>query len=88
MVSGCLGSPSPKLGLRVLPRYAGLPIRWSDEAIDRALSDLLDGRDSWPTWTEFVAADLNRLYQAISRSPGGHDAWARRYGLPRATRGG
>jgi hypothetical protein len=85
----CRGARKPlakKLGLRVRPRYARLPIRWSDEAIARALSDLLDGRDSWPTWTEFVAADLNRLYQAISRSPGGHDGWARRYGLPRANR--
>ena len=34
-----------------------------------------------------AAADLNLLYQAISRSPGGHDAWAHRYGLPRAARG-
>jgi hypothetical protein len=71
-----------KLGLRVLPRYARLPMRWSDEAIDRGLSDGLQGRDTWPTWTEFVAADLNRLYRAISRSPGGHEAWADRYGLP------
>jgi DNA invertase Pin-like site-specific DNA recombinase len=85
----CRGARQPlakKLGLRVLPRYARLPIRWSDEAIDRALCDPLDGRDSWPTWTEFVAANLNCLYQAIGRSPGGHDAWAHRYGLPRANR--
>jgi DNA invertase Pin-like site-specific DNA recombinase len=85
----CRGARNPlakKLGLRVLPRYARLPILWSDEAIERALSDLLEGRDSWPTWTEFVAADLNRLYQAISRSPGGHDAWADRYRLPRQKR--
>jgi hypothetical protein len=85
----CRGARKPlakKLGLRVLPSYARLPILWSDQAIERALNDLLEGRDSWPTWTEFVAADLNRLYQAISRSPGGHDAWACRYGLPRPSR--
>lgn len=77
-----------KLGLRVLRPYARYPIRWTDEVIDGALGELLEGRDSWPTWGDFVAADLNRLYNAIGRSTGGHDAWARRYGLPRTNRGG
>ena len=76
-----------KLGLRVPRRYARLPIHWTDEAIARALSELLEGRHSWPTSREFVAADLNRLYHAIGRSPGGHDGWAHRYRLPRPTRG-
>jgi DNA invertase Pin-like site-specific DNA recombinase len=73
-----------KLGLT--DRGRRVPLRWSDKALDEALSELLDGRDSWPTWRDFVAADLNGLYQTIAEFPGGHDSWARRYGLPRATR--
>jgi hypothetical protein len=76
-----------RLGLPVPRGAATTPLRWSDEAIDRALRDLLQGRESWPTGTEFTSAGRRALYQAIGRSPGGHDRWARRYGLPRPTSG-
>jgi hypothetical protein len=80
---------APALGKEARPggpqRRATAPIRWSDEAIDRALAELLQGRESWPTGTEFATAGRRPLYQAIARSPGGHDRWARRYGLPRRT---
>jgi hypothetical protein len=74
-----------RLGLAVPRGAATAPLRWSDEAIDRALGVLLQGRESWPTGTEFATAGCRPLYQAIARSPGGHDCWARRYGLPRPT---
>jgi hypothetical protein len=66
---------------------ATAPIRWSDGAIDRALGELLRGRESCPTGTEFATAGYRPLHQAIGRFPGGHDRWARRYGLPCPTSG-
>jgi hypothetical protein len=40
---------------------ATAPIRWSDEAIDRALGELLQGLESWPTGTEVATAGSSAL---------------------------
>lgn len=58
--------------------------RWSDEAIESALEDVLSGRQAWPTLSEFSASGYGWLAAAIRRH-GGHDAWAQRFGLPRPT---
>lgn len=60
--------------------------RWSDEAIAEALEPLLRGRREFPRPSEFEAAGLVPLQQAIYRHPDGHAGWARRCGLPVARR--
>jgi hypothetical protein len=75
-----------RLGIPVPRHRATAPLRWSEEAIDRALKELLEGRDTWPTAKEFADAGLWGLYQIIGRSPGSHERWARRYGVTRPTR--
>jgi DNA invertase Pin-like site-specific DNA recombinase len=71
-----------KLGLRLPRQGARVPTRWTDEAIECALREMLRGRNTWPTWKDFRASRRHHLYQAI-RCHGGHDRWARRYRLPR-----
>jgi hypothetical protein len=65
-----------RLRLPVPRSAATAPIRWREGAIDRALRELLHGRESWPTGTEFGTAGRRPPYQAIARSPGEHACWA------------
>jgi DNA invertase Pin-like site-specific DNA recombinase len=72
-----------RLGLRMPPRTRQPTSRWSEQAIERALRDLLRGRRVYPTRSEFRAAGLDHVYQAIGRRPGGHTGWAERHQLAR-----
>lgn len=74
-----------KLGLSGLSGegYYRRPDRWTVAAIDQALTTFLAGRATWPTQPMFAAAGLGGLFQVITKSPGGHDARAARYGLDR-----
>jgi hypothetical protein len=72
-----------RLGL-TLPnsRYVRAP-SWTDAKIEQALAPLLAGRTTWPPRSAFAEAGLETLYSLLVRSPGGHNTWAQRYGLPR-----
>lgn len=54
--------------------------RWTDERIRTALTELLDGRDSWPTTAEFRALGLGSLLNVIY-TQGRADYWAAEFGL-------
>jgi hypothetical protein len=74
-----------RLGVRVDPRVTRAKTDWTEARIERTLRGFLRGHHHWPSIGEFRSAGLYGLHQRIGRSPGGHDAWARRYGLPRAS---
>jgi len=67
-----------------LPRvkFAVGPRIWTEDAIARELGRLAADRSFYPSLREFHAAGACGLCKAIYRH-GGHDAWARRIGLPR-----
>jgi hypothetical protein len=54
--------------------------RWTNDAVEAALAELLDGPTSWPTAREFETAGLSGL-RAMLRQTGTLDAWAQTYGL-------
>lgn len=55
--------------------------RWDADAIEGALGRFLRGRTRWPAKTEFEAAGLLSLYDALKKQ-GGIARWAARYELP------
>ena len=70
-----------ELGLYAPPGKLGHRFRWTDPAIRSILDRFLDGRETWPSDSEFRAAGLRALLLSISRPPSRRDAWARHYGL-------
>ena len=54
--------------------------RWTDERIKADLDVLLDGRESWPRWSDFRDSGLANLRNMLDRT-GTHAIWARRYGV-------
>ena len=72
-----------KLGLKLPARTMQPPTRWSEKAIERAIRPLFEGRRVYPTRSEFRAAGIDAVYQAINWTEGGHPRWAERYGLVR-----
>lgn len=56
--------------------------RWTDEAIEHAMTELTAGRATYPSATEFRDAGLAGLHVTIQRSVG-HPWWAYHLGLPR-----
>jgi DNA invertase Pin-like site-specific DNA recombinase len=66
-----------------LPLRSGLP-RWTDAAIEEALDEFLEGRETWPTVPELKRCGLSGLYSAIMRK-GTREHWMRHYGLPPPT---
>jgi DNA invertase Pin-like site-specific DNA recombinase len=61
-----------------LRRVTGEP--WSDELVHAELAKFLDGRDKWPRYAEFRAADLCPLREAVG-AMGGPVRWAERMGV-------
>ena len=59
---------------------AGRKTTWTEHAIEHELRAWLDGRSSWPPYSEFVAAGKRDLYAAASRN-GGVARWRRIIGL-------
>ncbi|HTW13192.1 MAG TPA: Fic family protein [Solirubrobacteraceae bacterium] len=59
---------------------AGRKVIWTEHAIEHELRAWLDGRSSWPTYQEFIAAGKRDLYAAASRN-GGTARWRRIMGL-------
>jgi Fic family protein len=53
---------------------------WTEQTIERELRAWLDGRSSWPSYGDFVAAGKRDLYAAASRN-GGVARWRRVVGL-------
>jgi Fic family protein len=53
---------------------------WTDAAIERELRTWLDGRSSWPSYSEFVTSGKRDLYAAASRN-GGVARWRRSMGF-------
>ena len=70
-----------RLGVRRTER-SGAPPRWvwPEERIRSELIDFCAGREQWPRYREFVAADKDRLYKAASLR-GGIDHWIEELGL-------
>ena len=62
------------------------PIKWSDERIELELRELLVGRETWPTYGEFVLADRRGLRDAVTRHDGAEE-WAARMGVHHMARG-
>lgn len=58
---------------------------WTDEAIERELRTLVEGKDAYPTRAEFRAAGRYELYMAVRRY-GGIEHWRKRMGLPASKR--
>ncbi len=82
MRSGSRAQLAADLGLQLPAGLARIrsPARWTDEAIEAALDQLLEGRTSWPSWTDFREAGLTHLY-AVLLQPGAREWWARQYGI-------
>ena len=59
---------------------AGRKTAWTEHAIEHELRAWLDGRPSWPPYSEFVAGGKRDLYAAASRN-GGVARWRRILGL-------
>lgn len=70
------GSTGPATG----GKRAGRKPSWTEAAIERELRAWLDGRSSWPSYSEFVTAGKRDLYAAASRN-GGVARWRRIIGL-------
>jgi DNA invertase Pin-like site-specific DNA recombinase len=76
-------------GERFWANELGLPYRsinqlsgpWTEDRIHATLRVFLDGKQSWPSTTEFRVAGLYQLHGAIGRT-GGTDRWAQAFGLP------
>src|SRR5919107_1477125 len=73
------------LGLGPPREYVMGRRRWTDEGIEGALDGLLEGRDRWPSWTDFREARLEGLY-ALLQETRTRDAWIERYGVLPPTR--
>jgi hypothetical protein len=58
---------------------------WTDERIRSALEEFCDGRDAWPSASEFKAAGHSDLYVAASRY-GGISFWTSELGFSRPAR--
>jgi hypothetical protein len=71
-----------RLGLELRPASRQPAIRWTNEAIEKAVRRLLRGRCVYPTQSEFKAAGLGGVYQRIGHMPGGHYRCAEGHGLP------
>lgn len=69
-----------EMGLVDTPRPQGGVVKWTDEAIAAALSEMLAGRDRWPTRTEFADAGLRGLAEVL-RARGDAPHWASRLGV-------
>jgi Fic family protein len=67
-------------GSAATTRRAGRKMIWTEHVIEHELRTWLDGRLSWPTYQEFVAAGKRDLYAAASRN-GGMARWRRIIGL-------
>jgi hypothetical protein len=72
-----------ELGLQFDRRTIGGKVRWTDEAIESALTPLLKSRTTWPTKRDFTEASLGNLYQAIRKTDAGLAGWARRHRVQR-----
>jgi hypothetical protein len=59
---------------------AGRKKTWTEQTIEHELRAWLDGRVSWPSYSEFVAGGKRDLYAAASRN-GGMARWRRIVGL-------
>lgn len=60
-------------------------MRWDEEAIRAALTELLEGWDRWPTCREFAANGAKGLREALTRVHGAQ-WWAAEMGLPEGDR--
>lgn len=69
-----------EMGLKDGPLPSGGVLRWTDDAIRAALSQLLDGRSTWPTNGEFRRAGLGGLYEKLS-CEGLVERWANEFGI-------
>jgi hypothetical protein len=58
---------------------------WTDQRIADELALFLKLRADWPRYTEFIAEDRRRLYQAVLNH-GGTQLWAQRMGVKRIKR--
>jgi DNA invertase Pin-like site-specific DNA recombinase len=61
----------------------GAAKRWTEERITETLARLCQGRDFYPSQSEFADAGLAGLYVAIGKQRGGHHRWAAKFDLPR-----
>jgi len=71
-----------RVGVEWVERRPGYAPRWTPERVGSELEAFLAGREVWPSRTEFEAAGLNLLREAVNRL-GGVEVWAARFGLPR-----
>jgi len=71
-----------RIGVAWVERPPGYAARWTEERVSRELEAFLAGREVWPPASEFEAAGLGLLREAIKRL-GGVEVWATRFGLPR-----
>jgi len=71
-----------RVGVRWVKRPPGYAARWTEERVRGELEQFLDGRDVWPPASEFQAAGLGLLREAVKRL-GGVEVWAERFGLER-----
>ena len=69
-----------------LPIAWGRPRRWTDEAIEGALRELIGEGSVYPRYTDFARTGMGGLCATV-RQGRGHDWWARRLGVPRPRRG-
>ena len=67
---------APRLKVEV-PEIA---VQWNRARVEGALGPFLDGRESWPTLSDFVSADLERVHRAV-HGHGGIGHWAAHFGF-------
>jgi hypothetical protein len=83
------GRPSNRRGRRTTPKRQPSGTRerllWTDQRIADELALFLKLRVDWPRYTEFIAEDRRRLYQAVLNH-GGTQLWAQRMGVQRVKR--
>jgi hypothetical protein len=75
---------SKRMGVKWVKRHGGSPA-WTEEYVRERLGGFLEGRDVWPTDTEFIAAGEARLIRAVRRL-GGAQRWADEFTLSRSRR--
>jgi hypothetical protein len=69
-----------EMGMTESVRPRGGVVRWTDDAIEAALTEFLAGREAWPTRTEFADAGLRGLAEVL-RDRGDAPKWAKRMGV-------
>lgn len=74
------------MGLPAPPRRHRTPDRWSEEAIETALRQMIGKYGRWPTVKELRVEGLYGLYCAVSKSRPGREGWAKRLGVEPAYR--